>query len=177
MLRLKGDFQSGKSVKDDRVCLSEASVNGIRAITDGLKAFKGPGSVLITKQLLQLGRSAHAHHILRLDKDKKGKEEAQKQLTLQKEQAAQMEAQEQRLAKEKKDLNSKEKELERQEAAQQECMEVGDTILKEANAKLRAAERNKDFKEVSVAQKRRSVVLREHVQISVGNPIMGNRPD
>ena len=152
MLRLKGDFQSGKSVTDDRVRLSEASINGIRATTDRLKAFKGPGSVPITKQLLQLGRSAHAHYVLRLDKDKKEKEEAQKQLTLQKEQAAQMEAQKQQLAKEKKDLNSKEKELERQEAAQQECMEVGDTILKEANAKLRAAVRKKDFKEVSVAQ-------------------------
>ena len=95
----------------------------------------------------------HAHYVLRLDKDKKEKEEAQKQLTLQKEQAAQMEAQKQQLAKEKNlDLNSKEKELERQEAAQQECMKVGDTILKEANAKLWAAVRNKDFKEVSVAQ-------------------------
>ena len=31
-------------------------------------------------------------------------------------------------------------------------MEVGDTILKEANAKLQAALKNKDFKEVSVAQ-------------------------
>ena len=31
-------------------------------------------------------------------------------------------------------------------------MEVGDTISKEANAKLRAAVRKKDFKEVSVAQ-------------------------
>ena len=31
-------------------------------------------------------------------------------------------------------------------------MEVGDTIWKEANAKLRAAVRNKDFKEVSVVQ-------------------------
>ena len=153
MLRLKGDFQrGGKIVTDDRVRLSEASINGICATTDGLKAFKGPGSVPVTKQLLQLGRSAHAHYVLRLDKDKKEKEEAQKQLTLQKEQAAQMEAQKQQLAKEKKDLNSKEKELERQEAAQQECMEVGDTILKEANAKLRAAVRNKDFKEVSVAQ-------------------------
>lgn len=63
-----------------------------------------------------------------------------------------MEAQKQQLAKEKKDLNSKEKELERQEAAQQECMEVGVTILKEANAKLRDAMRNKDFKELSVAR-------------------------
>lgn len=148
----RGFSESGKSVTDDRVRLSEAPINGIRATTDGLKAFKGPGSVPITKQLLQLGRSAHAHYVLHLDKDKKEKEEAQKQLTLQREQAAQMEAQKQQLAKEKKDLNSKEKELERQEAAQQECMEVGDTILKEANAKLRAAVRKKDFKEVSVAQ-------------------------
>ena len=148
----RGFSESGKSVADDRVRLSEASINGIPATTDGLKAFKGPGSVPITKQLLQLGRSAHDHYVLRLDKDKKEKEEAQNQLTLQKEQAAQMEAQKQQLAKEKKDLNSKAKEFERQEAAQQECMEVGDTILKEANAKLRAAMRNKDFKEVSVAQ-------------------------
>ena len=147
----RGFSESGKSVTDDRVRLSEASINGIHATTDGLKAFKGPGSVPITKQLLRLGRSAHAHHVLHLDKDKKEKEEVQKQLTLQKERAAQMEAQKQ-LATEKKDLNSKEKELERQEAAQQECMEVGDTILKEANAKLRAAVRKKDFKEVSVAQ-------------------------
>ena len=34
----------------------------------------------------------------------------------------------------------------------QASMEVGDTILKEANAKLQAALKNKDFKEVSVAQ-------------------------
>ena len=105
---VEGGFsESGKSDTDDRVRLSEASVNGIRATTDGLKAFKGPGSVPITKQLLQLGRSAHAHYVLRLDKDKKEKEEAQKQLALQKEQAAQMEAQKQQLAKEKKDVNSK----------------------------------------------------------------------
>ena len=143
----RGFSERGKIVTDDRVRLSEASINGICATTDGLKAFKGPGSVPITKQLLQLGRSAHAHYVLRLDK-----EEAQTQLALQKEPAAQMEAQKQQLAKEKKDLNSKEKELESQEAAQQECMEVGDTILKEANAKLRAAVRKKDFKEVSVAQ-------------------------
>ena len=74
----RGFSESGKRVTDDRVRLSEASINGIRATTDGLKAFKGPGSVPITKQLLQLGRSAHAHYVLRVDKDKKEKEEAQK---------------------------------------------------------------------------------------------------
>ena len=89
----------------------------------------------ITKQLLQQGRSAHAHYAMRLEKEQKEKQEAQKQLTLQREQALQMEAQKQQLNKEKK-----------------ESMEVGDTILKEANAKLQAALKNKDFKEVSVAQ-------------------------
>ena len=148
----RGFSESGKSVTDERVRLSEASVNGIRATNDGLKAFKGPGSVPITKQLLQLGRSAHAHYVMRLDKERKEKEEAQNQLILQREQALQMEAQEQQLAKEKNDLQSKEKELERQETVQQDSMDVGDTILKEANAKLRAAMKNKDFKEVSVAQ-------------------------
>jgi len=54
-----GFFESGKSVIDDRVYLSEASINGIHATSDGLKAFKCPGSVPITK-LLQLGRSAHS---------------------------------------------------------------------------------------------------------------------
>ena len=52
----RGFSESGKSVTDDRVRLSEASINGIRATSNGLKAFKGPGSVPIIKQLFQLGR-------------------------------------------------------------------------------------------------------------------------
>ena len=127
--------ESGKSVTDDRIRLSEASINGIRATSDGLKTFKCPGSVPITKQLLQQGRSAHAHYAMHLEKEQKEKKEAQKQLTLQREQALQMEAQKQQLNKER-----------------QASMEVGDTILKEANAKLQAALKKKDFKEVSVAQ-------------------------
>ena len=117
--------ESWKSVTDDRVHLSEALINGIRATSDGLKAFKGPGSVPITKQLLQLGRSAHAHYAIRLEKERKEKEEAQKQLTLHREQALQMEAQKRQLSREKKDLQCEEKELERQERAQQDNMEVG----------------------------------------------------
>ena len=148
----RGFSESGKSVTDDRVRLSETSINGIRATSDGLKAFKGPGSVPITKQLLQLGRSAHAHYALRLEEERKEKKEAQKQLALQREQALQMEAQKRKLSRQKKDLQCKEKELERKERAQQDSMEVGDTILKEATAKLQAALKNKDFKEVSVAQ-------------------------
>ena len=106
----------------------------------------------VTKQLPPLGRSAHAHNVTRLEKERKEKEEAQKQLTLQKYDALQMERQKQRFAKEKEDLQSKEKQLERQETAQQDYMEVGDAILKDANEKLQAALKNKDSKEVSIAQ-------------------------
>ena len=70
-----------------------------------------------------------------------------------------MEAQKQQLSKE-------EKELERQERAQQDSMKVGDTILKEANAKLQAALKNKDFKEVSVAQ---AMIEAAHKKISTAN--------
>ena len=74
---------------------------GIRATTDGLKTSRGPGSEPITRQLLHLGPSAHDHYTMCLDKERKEKEEAQKQLDLQKEQSLQMEAQKQPLAKEK----------------------------------------------------------------------------
>ena len=57
------------------------------------KAFKGPGSVPIAKQFVQLGHSAHAQYAMCLEEEWKEKEKAQKQLTLQREQALQMEAQ------------------------------------------------------------------------------------
>ena len=110
----RGFSESGRSATDERARLSEASINGICATTDGLKAFKGPGAVPVTKQLPQMGRSVHAHYVTCLEKERKEKEEAQKQLTLHKEEALQMEAQKQRFAKEKEDLQRKEKQLERQ---------------------------------------------------------------
>ena len=81
----------------------------------------------IAKQILQPGCSAHTQ-------EQREKEEAQKQLTLQREQALQMEAQKRQLGREKKDVQCKERELERKERAQQDSMEVGDAILNEANA-------------------------------------------
>ena len=43
---------------------------------DGLKAFEGPGVVPVTKQLLQLGCSAHALYVMHLEKEQKEKEVA-----------------------------------------------------------------------------------------------------
>ena len=95
--------ESGKSVTDDGIRLSEASINGIRATSDGLKTFKCPGSVPITKQLLQQGCSSHAHYAMRLEKEQKEKQEAQKQLALQ------MEAQKQNSIKKRKIYSVKRK--------------------------------------------------------------------
>ena len=99
-----------------------------------------------------MGCSAHTQYAMCPEKEQEEKEEAQKQLTLQREQALQMEARKQQLRREKKDLQCEERDLERKERGQQDSMEVGDAILKEANAKLQAALKNQDFKEVFVAE-------------------------
>ena len=75
----RGLSESGKTVTDDGVCLSEVSISGIRTTSDGLKAFKGPCSVPITKQLLQLGCCAHTHHSVfreRAEEEEKGSKAA-----------------------------------------------------------------------------------------------------
>ena len=72
--------ESAKSVTDDGIHLSEASFNGIPATSHGLKTFKCPGSVPITKQLLQQGRSPHAHYAMRLEKEQKEKQELKSSL-------------------------------------------------------------------------------------------------
>ena len=94
-----GFSESGKRVTNDRVHPSEVSIIDIRAITDGLKAFKGPGSVPITRQLLQLTCAAHVNYVMHLDKEQKEQEEAKKQHTLQREQVLPVEAQKQQLTK------------------------------------------------------------------------------
>ena len=49
-------------------------------------------------------------------------------------------------------MQSKAKRLERQETVQQDGMEIGEAVLREASEKLQAASKNKDFKEGPVAQ-------------------------
>ena len=102
---------------------------------------------------------------MRLDKERKEKEEAQKQLVLQKEQSLQMEGQKQPLAK---DFQSKEKALEKHKTVQQGRMEVGKAIFKEANVKLAAAMKNKGFKAVSVAQAMIKVAQKRSAVVTLG---------
>ena len=54
-----------------------------------LKVFEGPGVVPVTKELVQLGCSAHTLYVMHLGKEQTEKEEAYKQLNLQKEGALQ----------------------------------------------------------------------------------------
>ena len=87
------------------------------------------------------------HYAKHLEKERKEKEEAQKQLTVYRENKyfKWKLAQKRRLSREKKDLRCEEKELESKERAQQYSMEVGDAILKDANAKLQVALKKNDF--------------------------------
>ena len=56
--RWKGlSSESGKSVTQERVRLTEAYVDGIQATNDGLKPFSSPASVPVTKKFLQMGRA------------------------------------------------------------------------------------------------------------------------
>ena len=61
-----GFSESGKSVTQERVRLTEASVDGIRATNDGLKPFSSPVSVPITMKFLQMGHAAHSSYQSRL---------------------------------------------------------------------------------------------------------------
>ena len=95
----------------------------------GLKAFEGPGVVPVTKQLLQLSCSAHALYVMHLEKDQNEKEEAKRQLNLQKERALQRK---QEIKARYIRLQSKAKRLEGQETFQQDGMEIGQAVVKEA---------------------------------------------
>ena len=55
-----GFSESGKSVTQERVHLTEASMDGIRTTNGGLKPFSSPASVPITKKFLQMCRAAHS---------------------------------------------------------------------------------------------------------------------
>lgn len=58
---VKGFSENSKSVTDERVRQSEASIDEIRATT----------AVPVTKQLLQMGRSAHTHYFTSLERSSK----------------------------------------------------------------------------------------------------------
>lgn len=91
--------------------------------------------------------------LMRLEKEAKEKEEAQKQLTLQREKHYKWKHKSDNLVEKRKIYSAKRKSQKgKRERAQKDSMEVGNTILKEANAKLQAALKKWDFKEVSVAQ-------------------------
>ena len=77
--------ESGKSVTQERVRLTEAYVDGIRATNDGLKPFSSPASIAITKKFLQMGRAAHSSYQSKLEKEREERRNRQRALDEQKE--------------------------------------------------------------------------------------------
>ena len=145
----RGFSESGKSVTAERARLGESSIDGIRSTSDGIKAFNNdPSAVPITKEFLQLGRSAHAHYVQRLEEEKKAKAKRDKTAALLEERKRELEKQ----TKHKDNLQKKNQELEKKESEHQQDIEIGNQILKEASEKLQVALKNRDFKDASVAQ-------------------------
>ena len=147
----RGFSECSKSVTQESVRLTEAYVDGIRATNDGLKPFSSPASVPITKKFFQMGRAAHSSYQTRLEKEKEERRKRQRALDEQKE-GLRVKAAQEKLSKEKKDLVSKDKELEKMVNDQEEEIEVGNTFLKDACKKLPSAIKSKNFREMSVAQ-------------------------
>ena len=131
----RGFSESGKSVTQERVRLTEASVDGIRATNDGLKPFSSPASVPVTKEFLQISRAAYSSHQLRLEKEKDERRKRQGALDEQKEEELRVKATQEKLSKEK-DLVSKDKELKKMVNDKEEEMKVGNIILKDASMQL-----------------------------------------
>jgi hypothetical protein len=145
----RGFSDSGKNVTSERTALSEQSINGLRSTSDGIKLFGNiPHAVPISKSFLQKAKGAHASYRQRLEEEKKKKEkEQEKQKEKQEEKERNVE-----MKKMKEDLFQKEKRLDEKESNQQAELDVANSLFKEANAKLKKALHNKDFKDASLAQ-------------------------
>ena len=109
-----GFSESGKSITHERVSLGELFINAIRCTSDGIKAFNNdPSAVPITKELLQLGRSAHANYVQRLaelEKKRKKREKIAALLEERKKELAKQSKQRESLEKINQDLERKESE-------------------------------------------------------------------
>jgi len=149
----RGFSDSAHSVTAERAALSEASINGLRSTTDGLRLFGDkPHLVPMTREFLSLGRQAHSHYVSRLEEERINKEKKQKES---REKAAKRleEGEARTLAKkETEGLVNREKQLHVEENKQTEMMGVGTELFKEANMKLKESLKTKNFKQIAIAQ-------------------------
>ena len=76
----KGFLDSGKTVTEDRIRLSEASINKLRIATVALKVFGSlPHHVPINSSFVKLGQSAHKNYRLRVEEERKKEAEKRRQ--------------------------------------------------------------------------------------------------
>jgi len=149
----RGFSESGGSVTSNRIQLTETSINGILATRDGLKLYKGkPHLVPMTRELLNMGRSAHAHYVQRLEENRKQEEEKKKAEMLREEKEKERKEKLKELMKTKEDLEMKEKRYAAKELEHVTDMETGNTLLREGNEKLKQALKKKDLPQVALAQ-------------------------
>lgn len=149
----RGFSESGGSITSNRIQLTEASINGILATRDGLKLYNGkPHLVPITRELLNMGRSAHAHYVQRLEEKRKEQEDKKRAEILREEEEKERKDKVKELMRTKKDLECEEKRYAEKELEHVTDMDTGNSLLREGNEKLKQALRKKDFPQVALAQ-------------------------
>lgn len=141
-----------KLVTPERSLLSEESVNGLRITRDAVSMYKSIADVPVTKELLGSVRQAHKKYKERVEAEKY---EAQLLERKRKEDVEQQEMSKKALEEQKnkkRKLDDKERRVKKSEMEMKSDMDKANQIFEEANKRLSAAIKNKDFKEINIAQ-------------------------
>ena len=141
-----------KLVTAERSLLSEESVNGLRLTRDAVSMYKTIADVPVTKELLRNVKQAHRRYTERVEAEKS---EALLLDRKQKEADQQQEMEKKALDEEKdrkRKLDDKEKKVKKSELEMKADMEKANQMFEEANHRLSKAIKNKDFKEMNIAQ-------------------------
>ena len=141
-----------KLLTPERSLLSEDSVNGLRLTRDAISMYKNISEIHISKDLLSHVRHAHKKYKERVEAEKS---DALLLETKRKEAAKLQQMEKEQLEKQqhsKRKLDDKEREVKKNESELKIDLEKAKQIFDEANGRLAIAIKNKDFKEMNIAQ-------------------------
>lgn len=156
----RGFSQTGNFLTEDRTCLSAASVNALQSTKDGLREFGNHGyKVPVTADFIKKGLHAHASYMKRLEEEKIIKEERRKKRDEEKQkQKRDLEELEAKKAdhEEKtrvgKQMIFKEKDLLKKEDEAKKEKEAYNSLIEEANERIKSALKNKDIQSAQIGQ-------------------------
>ncbi len=149
----RGFSSSARALTADRASMSERMLNAIETVKSGLKYYGGkPELVPIDKQLLTSAHLAHSRYQIYLEEQKRIKVENEAK----EKQAIQDKKQEddarKKLENDRKDIAAYEEQLKKIKEEERSQRNTANKLFFEANERLKKAVKNKNMKEVQLAQ-------------------------